>query len=145
MKKLLLILLLVLTLSLPTGSFAESIDISGLSMEELMDLGERVSSELWKKGQFLKTEFYEGRYEAGLDIEPGCYLIEYTSEEQRISCSIKLSIKDERLPILERLYPGESYFLRLKQGDVFELSSNNWIEHKFTIQPVWPIWDILHP
>lgn len=144
MKKLLLILLLVLTLSLPTESFAESIDISGLSMEELMDLGERVSSELWKKGQFLKTEFYEGRYEAGLDIEPGCYLIEYIAEDG-FALRIRLHDSSGKILALDFLYPGEIYFVRLKAGDVLELTCSNTLEHKFTIQPVWPIWDILHP
>ena len=76
MKKLLSILFaLAITMSLGTSVFAESIDLSALSWEELLDLKAAITLEQFSRDEWQEVEVPHGVYKFGEDIPAGKWTI----------------------------------------------------------------------
>lgn len=69
-----LVLFIVSLFLISASAVSEEIDLSAMSMTELIDLDLRIEQELQSRdftdGQYL----YQGTYEVGRDIEPGRYI-----------------------------------------------------------------------
>ena len=76
MKKL-LTLLLILALAAPALALADLPDISGLSVEELIELRSKIQLQLFSERLIEGVEVLPGVYMVGEDIPAGTYRIEY--------------------------------------------------------------------
>lgn len=74
MKKF-LSLLLVLCLLLPAMAVAESIDLSTLSFDQLVQLRQRISQELTTRPEWKEVTVPQGVWEVGVDIPEGHWVI----------------------------------------------------------------------
>ena len=74
MKKLFIVLLIVL-LAFPPLSFADSIDLSNLSFDELVSLREEINLALWKTEEWQQVTVPAGTYIIGKDIPAGHWTI----------------------------------------------------------------------
>ena len=66
MKKLLVVFAAMLVMC--TNGFAESIDLSGLSLTELIDLRTQVQLAMWETEDWQEVEVPQGLYQIGVDI-----------------------------------------------------------------------------
>ena len=73
MKKL-FALLLALALC-ASAAFADGIDLSGMTFEELLDLQARVNDALWAADGWKHVKVPSGYYEIGVDIPAGRYTV----------------------------------------------------------------------
>lgn len=76
MRKLALILAVILAAGFT--ALAEDIDLSSLSLEELVALDSRVHEEIYARDSMNQRVYYAGTYYVGegLDIEPGAYVVQ---------------------------------------------------------------------
>lgn len=74
MKKLCLVLILALLFSTVCG-FAEGIDLSGMSSDELIALSIEVQKAIDEKGSDIGSFMYPGMYIVGKDIDEGEYVL----------------------------------------------------------------------
>ena len=131
MMKKFLVCLMVLSM-VWTVSFAEEIDLTAMSMDELYILRQRIDSEIHSRYQVSEGVLYPGIYVVGKDIKPGFYLIEcvevtdaelLTHENPQIVIDTYNSVDD--LPYHYRdqqwLYVGKKLQLNLSEGMAFEV------------------------
>lgn len=135
MKRLIIVFGCMLMLTFP--AFAENLDVSDMTSEELIKLRDEISNEFAARGVEI---FPSGRYVVGRDINPGNYL--YTCckiAESQEYVSIYL-YKDETAEenhdsILARLDSGEEYYMNLTEGMVVLVANATG-----TLQAVKPSW-----
>lgn len=75
MKKLLSLILAICTLMIPVLCLSESIDLSGLSLAELVTLQERVTMAMWKTEEWQEVTVPAGLYKVGVEIPAGKWTI----------------------------------------------------------------------
>lgn len=61
--------------------YSADLDLSGYSIDELLELRKIISEELFNKGYVEKVNFPNGTYECGVDIKPGRYLFSVEGDE----------------------------------------------------------------
>lgn len=74
MKKLCLAMVLVMLFSM-VCAFAESVDLSGLSDDELIELDFQIQEEISNRDNFMDSILYPGKYIVGEDLEEGEYIV----------------------------------------------------------------------
>ena len=80
MKKLIAVLLAILILS-GTFAFAESVDLSAMTNDEVMQLYNDVKAEMSKRNLSVTLNLRDGKYIIGQDIEAGTYKLTCTGTE----------------------------------------------------------------
>lgn len=73
MKKIFLLLIAVCMMT--SFAAADSIDLSGMSMRELIDLKEQVILAIWASGEWQEVKVPAGIYEVGKDIPAGKWTV----------------------------------------------------------------------
>ena len=141
MKKI-LVLVIILMLVISISALAEStIDLSGLSIEELIGLKSSVNEELHNRIGSDDSEIYSGKYIVGKNINPGKYTITCTeSVGGGLSIDVYLLVED-KISYEGMLNPhiylnvGETGFIQLEEGTVLEISDGTGL-----IQASNPTW-----
>ena len=82
MKKTIAILFVVL---LCFGLFAESIDLSKMSFEELVQLREQINIAIWNSKEWQEVTVPAGVWEVGKDIPAGHWTVKLSNQEQSYS------------------------------------------------------------
>ena len=76
MRKLAALALLILLTLLPAASFAANApDLSGLTLEELVALRDRIDLAIWNSGEWQEVTVPQGVYEVGVDIPAGHWTV----------------------------------------------------------------------
>lgn len=128
MKKCLCILLISM-LMIPCA-FAESIDLSGLSFDELVALKDRINLAIWQNEEWQEVTVPQGVWTVGEDIPAGTWTVKCSPEEHfdyaYISWGEKLSENGENISYTKRsstgnkvCNPNNKYY---KNGEVTEYS-----------------------
>ncbi|MBO7711093.1 MAG: hypothetical protein J6S83_11535 [Lachnospiraceae bacterium] len=79
MKKLLTVIL-ILALAMPTLALADLPDISGLTLDELIELKDRINSAIWSADNWKEVEVPPGLWQVGIDIPAGHWKIRLASD-----------------------------------------------------------------
>ena len=74
MKKLLALILALVLVS--SAALAESVDLSGLSFDDLLNLQQRVNAALWASDEWISASVPIGLYEIGVDIPAGHWTVD---------------------------------------------------------------------
>lgn len=122
MKKICLMVVAMLLVSI-FSAFAEGIDLSGMTTEELINFEFRIKEELKSRDQLTDGYLYQGVYTIGEDLEEGRYVFrcEKYIENKREYGEIYLSRSHER-PQGTRMQIGDEWSARLKEGDTLALT-----------------------
>lgn len=146
MKKLSLVLVLILLFSTVCG-FAEGIDLSGMSDEEISALYESTREELYNRQIVKSDELDPGCYIVGVDIAQGQYEVEggnnqglwfyvfdsssLYEEFLELSKKISIDVNYRTIPI------GDSVKIDLVDGQVVKIQYNTMVikESRSTLAP----------
>ena len=134
MKK---ILALIIILSLSFVVFADSIDLSKMTFEELIQLKDAINIAIWNSKEWQEVEVPAGVWKVGEDIPSGHWTIRISNPEQAYTIvdwgdvlndtKTGISIKGNYYSIM--LYGDKSSIY--KEGDLteynFELSDGQWV------------------
>ena len=116
MKK--IIVAMIICAAIMVGnSIAESVDLSIMTFNELVDLALQISNELHSRGESDNNYLYQGVYTVGEDIEEGRYLFkcEKLIENKRDHGEIYVRTPDERPQGCE-MRSDEKWSARLREG-----------------------------
>lgn len=119
MKKILAFILSLLMLLCSASAMAEEIDISSMSLDELVELQGKIASRINELLGTSSDAMYLGEYVCGIDIKSGRYLL--TALERESPFMIKLyadaSMEDAGDSLVhESIYGGETYDLEIEDG-----------------------------
>ena len=125
MKRFLFVLsvLLLIAAILPSISLADGLDLSSLSLEDLLGLRKAIDEEIHIRISQPSETLYDGVYVIGTDIRSGRYLvtvIDCCVDEYSDSASFRItSVNGEK----DRFYlvPGQSRIVELVDGTTFEV------------------------
>ena len=117
-------LLLFSTVAMSEG--VDEFDFTVFSLEELKALQTRIEIEIDSRQSDNASILYTGAYEAGTDIEEGCYLVTCTAiNEGKSSCCLDIFYSPEAYKSLNYsngeyhyLNIGETYYVSLEEGMV---------------------------
>lgn len=124
MKKLLCLVLAMLIIG--CGALCESIDISGLSDAELLELKQQVDNALFERLFSAGRLFPAGKYIVGVDIKPGKYVIHTSSTDNGGNGHIYIFADAEGYASNDSIYSeyfdkriGTHLYISLEEGNVF--------------------------
>lgn len=121
MKKLICILLLVCMTSFAS---ADSIDLSGMSFDELFALRETITAEIMTRPEWKEVKVPAGTWIIGKDIPAGCYCIKAETGKVNVSVWRKepQDYSNNGLVYNELISPESAYGrMELKEGWIFEI------------------------
>lgn len=126
MKKLfsLLIALALITVSF-SCAFADTVDISEFTTEELIELEAAIENALMGSILTKDTELPLGRYVGGSDFAPGRYVITAVSDYSSPEIYVKVFDESNELVESYTVNAGISCKVTLKEGTAMEISNNN--------------------
>lgn len=119
MKKFSLLLVLVLLLSV-FSAFAEGIDLSGMSLDELVELDFELQQRIVELDESKGEYVYPGEYNEGRDLESGSYLLRCIrlmpdAEEMYITIHDSTG-NDYELVDITDMSIGDEYRISLEEG-----------------------------
>lgn len=92
MKKIICALIFIaIVLSLSAAAFAESIDLSTLSWEELLELKTQLTMEQWSREEWQEVEVPNGLYTVGKDIPAGKWVVSSAGDGTQLIIGSKLN------------------------------------------------------
>ncbi len=126
MKKWISFFLVVCLLALPVLSLSEGIDLSGLSMADLVKLQERVTMAMWKTEEWQEVTVPAGMYQVGKEIPAGKWTITATPKASMANVEIGDKLDDTGMG-LSWMGSYESNYLYGKDSWVYDESKmNSW-------------------
>lgn len=103
-----------------SSMYSADIDLSGYSIDELLELRKLITEELSNKGYSEKLEFPNGEYECGVDIKPGRYLFSVEGEKvfgRVIRYDSKEDSDNDVNDHTQYFDEGDSKYIEFKEGD----------------------------
>lgn len=135
MKKFLGIFLVLSMFIIP--AFAEGMDLSSMSMDELYALRVALNSEISSRLLGETTAIYSGKYVVGEDIKPGTYVL-YADMPSAKYVTIKITWPDKNHEsIFEQIKINESFYLNLEEGSVLDLDGIQTAHLEAIAMPEW--------
>lgn len=135
MRKFLAILIACMLLTIP--AFAETVDLSSMSLNELIQLRDAVNAAINEQLDFYfsDSKIGMGYYDVGVDIKPGKYdlICTYaeTVEDRGSRCMVAvLSSRAEDADALEEFYyitSGQQISVELVEGNVLVIARGNFL------------------
>lgn len=122
MKKLAIVLVVVclLVFGAVIAEPAFEIDLTSLSVDELVSLRKAINDELFDRGQGVSSDLYPGKYDIGVQIPEGKYLVKATSlQKGSTRAEVHYYAEDKSWIDTAYLKVGEVYY--------FEFESPNYI------------------
>lgn len=110
-----------------TPVFAETIDLSSMSDDELLDMYHAIWTEMDKRAIEKSDYIYPGKYMVGRDILPGRYVIKYeATETSHFWIAVFTYLDEEHFSSDEyaegyNLVDGDEVFLDLQDGIVLTI------------------------
>ena len=126
MKKLISLLLTLCILLVPVLSLADSIDLSGMSLADLVKLQEQVTMAMWRTEEWQEVTVPAGLYTVGVEIPAGKWTITATPNASMEQVEIGSKLDDTGMGIS---WGGsyESNYLYGKQSWAYDESKmNSW-------------------
>lgn len=114
MRKFLAILMLCLLLIVP--AFAETFDLSSMSLDDLIQLRDAVRNELSARIGSDPMTIVSGKYIVGTDIKAGYYLLVVDSVAVKYVDLSLVWLDESHDDVWEQLREGEIYYLKLEDG-----------------------------
>ena len=99
MKKLISLLLTLCILLVPVLSLADSIDLSGMSLADLVKLQEQVTMAMWKTEEWQEVTVPAGLYTVGVEIPAGKQTITATPNASMEQVEIGSKLDDTGMGI----------------------------------------------
>lgn len=135
MKKFLAFLLAGMLMVVPV--FAETIDLSSMSLEELIQLRDSVNAAINKQQgfDFADSKIGMGYYDAGADIKPGKFELICTfaeiDEDYGSQCNVAVvSDRGEDASVIVKfggIMPGQQISIELEEGNVLVIARGNFL------------------
>lgn len=124
MKKLFSLFLAICLLTIPVLSLSESIDLSGLSLADLVKLQERVTMAMWKTEEWQEVTVPAGLYQVGKEIPAGKWTITASPKASLATVTVGSKLDESGLSIS---WGGsyESVILEGKESWLYNKSSRN--------------------
>ena len=122
MKKALVILLVLMVC---VCAYAESIDLSGMSYDELLDLRQAVEMAIWNSDGWQEVEVPAGIYVIGEDIPEGRWTVKPNGSLSSITVYPDKSDYTDRTYdyiAMEMIQKDESFNLEVNSGNCLEIS-----------------------
>lgn len=114
MKKILAALMMCILLAVP--AFAETVDLSSMSLDELIQLRDAVQNEISARIGSDSMAIASGKYIVGTDIKAGYYLLVVDSVVVKYVDLSLVWLDESRDDVWEQLREGETYYLKLEDG-----------------------------
>ena len=114
MKKLATVLF-VLVLLFTSWSYAETMDLESLTLEELVDLSIRINEMIFERDQLNHNVLYPGTYIVGEDLDPGTYVFQCLKVDGGVNTKVKYGIDGEESILND--HDSNSY---LEEGEVYQ-------------------------
>lgn len=114
MRKLLAILMICTLLTTP--AFAETVDLSSMSLDELIQLRDAVQNEIFARIGSDPMTIASGKYIVGTDIKAGYYLLVIDSVAVKYVDLSLIWLDESHDDVWEQLREGETYYLKLEDG-----------------------------
>lgn len=135
MKKILGIALILVLFTVP--AFAESIDLSSMSLDELFTLRNALSSEISNRLSGDASAIYSGKYVVGEDIKSGTYIL-YADMPSAKYITIEITWPDKTHDsIFEQIKINESFYLNLEEGSILDLDGIQSAHLEVATMPEW--------
>ncbi len=93
MKKMFSLFLTICILMMPVLSLADGIDLSGMSLAELVKLQEQITMAMWKTEEWQEVSVPAGLYKVGVEIPAGKWTI--TASPKASLATVKIGTKLE--------------------------------------------------
>lgn len=122
MKKLCALILALILFS--SAALAESIDLSGMSFDELLDLQARVNDALWAADGWKHVKIPAGYYEVGVEIPAGRWTISPADSSIFFAFyeSLDEALEDGYSVYAAALFDDDTYSVIIKDGMGLELA-----------------------
>lgn len=121
MRKFLAILLICLLLVVP--AFAETVDLSSMSLEELIQLRDAAQNEISARIGSDPMTIASGKYIVGTDIKAGYYLLVVDSVAVKYVDLSLVWLDESHDDVWEQLRECETYYLKLEDGMTMTLEN----------------------
>lgn len=120
-----------------TPAFAESMDLSSMSMDELFALRVALNSEISSRLLGETTAIYSGKYVVGEDIKPGTYVL-YADMPSAKYVTIEITWPDNsHESVFEQIKINESFYLNLEEDSVLSLDGIQTAHLEAVATPEW--------
>lgn len=124
MKRIFAFILSFLVFLFAASAIAEEMDISSLTLDELIELQGKITSRINEALSASSDVIYMGEYVGGVDIKPGRYLV--TGLEEKFQFGMCLyadtsAMDSDDYLINKGLFGGETYDLEIEEGMVLEV------------------------
>lgn len=143
---------LLLALLIPTMAFASTIDLSGLSFDELVELKEQINLAIWECKEWQEVTVPQGVWEVGKDIPAGAWVIRCaTASFATITIGSKINesktgidysgfidmvnVVSPESPAYEEGQSLTEYSVTVKNGDVIEIDYSSVLFTPYTGKP----------
>lgn len=123
MKRIITVFIIILLLVSIGTAYTESIDLSSLSNEELLNLPQAISAEMISRGLVKSAQLGSGKYTVGKDIPAGSYII---TNEYKYSMNIHVVNRSGKTAYNLALWKTgeETGKIELNEGDVLDINGN---------------------
>lgn len=140
MRKFLAILMVCLSLVVP--AFAETFDLSSMSLDELIQLRNAVNIAINEQldSGFSDSKIGMGYYDVGVDIKPGKYdlicsfaemeYLSYNNSEQSKCVVVVMSDRSDDAEVISEFYyiaTGQQISVELEEGNVLVIARGNFL------------------
>lgn len=99
---------LLLALLIPTMALASTIDLSGLSFDELVELKEQINLAIWESQEWQEVEVPQGVWKVGEDIPAGHWTVR-PIDGLRAKVDLGDTLNENETDIKSNLYFGSAF------------------------------------
>jgi len=137
MKRVFALVFSLLMLFLIPAALAEGVDLTPMSLDDLLKLRQSVESEINARLASDVSVIFDGAYQVGKDIKEGSYLITYMSLEKNSYLNVfifaneddysRFHNNNESTSIFYEMLgePGDNVFVTLETGTILEIQGNS--------------------
>lgn len=131
-----LFIMVVILVMLTSTVLAGGIDLSTLTLDELVNLRNNINTEIYIRGEGEDSEIFTGTYIVGVDILQGTYAVKcLTPELSSNMINVIVYDKDDDQVSWVDIHLGREGFVSLKDGQTLKLCYGGG-----TIREVHPSW-----